>query len=76
MKWRKIASAPVHKSVIVATTYAGDNSAHHFIGEAYLDWDGVTWRWASDKPLAPEFNAPTHWHHFMDPPHRGNTADI
>ena len=75
MKWRPISKAPTHKSIILATTYAGDGSPHHFIGCGYLDWDGQTWRWDSDEPLEPQFNPPTYWMHFPDPPHRGNSTD-
>ncbi len=75
MKWRRIASAPVHKSIILCTRYAGDASPHSFTAGGYLDWDGVSWRWDSDEPLEPKFEKPTWWMHFPDPPPFGKTED-
>lgn len=76
MKWRPIDSAPVHKSIILATQFSDDTSSHTFMGSGYLDWDRVTWRWDSDEPLEPKHKKPTHWMPYPDPPYRGNTESL
>lgn len=59
--WQHPDDAPEHTSVML---YVPWDDGQPFIGEGFLDWNGV-WRWASDREVERPVKA---WKHLPKPP--------